>query len=198
MANPLGDRLNAALRALESQLSGGIPNPLDEVQLRYVERWLGAKKPLSEYAPRTRQRYLSAARRGEQRPNKAEYQRRKERTAQRYGGANPRQMSRVRKLARRNETALRREPQNANFTLDDDFLQDVANTYGADYLEEVLKEQAESIGEWDNAEDQSQGPQHPGNRRYFGREERESRLARMRNKGVMGNTDPLYYYHGHL
>jgi len=198
MANPLGDRLNAALRALESQLSGGIPNPLDEVQLRHVERWLGAKRPLSEYSPRTRRRYLAAARTGDQRPNKSEYQRRKARTAEKFGGASPAKMTRMRKLARDNERALRRDPQNANFTLDDDFLAAVADVYGPDFLDEVLKEQHDSIRQWDEAEDQSQGPEHKGNRRYFGRDERESRLMRMRNRGAMANTDALYYYHGHL
>lgn len=198
MASPLGDRLNAALRALEAQLSGGIPNPLDEVQLRNVERWLGTKKPLSQYSARTRRRYLSAAKRGEQQPNKREYERRKQRTAERYGGANPAQMSRIRRMARQNESALRREPQNATFELDNDFLQDVANTYGADFLEEVLKEQRDSIRQWDNAEDQSQGPHHKGNRAFHGREDRETRIARLRNRGIMANTDALYYYHGHL
>jgi hypothetical protein len=198
MANPLGDRLTAALRALESQLSGGIANPLDEVQLRHVEQWLGAKRPLSEYSPRTRRRYLAAARKGEQRPNKSEYQRRKQRTAERYGGATPNKLTRMRKLARENERALRRDPQNANFSLDDDFLAAVADVYGPDFLNEVLKEQHDSIAHWDEAEDQSQGPQHKGNRRYFGREERETRLMRMRNRGTMANTDALYYYHGHL
>ena len=198
MSGPLGDRLNAALRALEAQLTGGVPNPLDEVQLRNVERWLGAKRPLADYSPRTRRRYLSAARRGERQPNKSEYQRRKQRTAEKYGGASPHRMSRIRRLARDNEKALRREPQNATFALDDDWLADVANIYGADFLEEVLKEQHDSIAEWDDAEDQTQGPQHKGNRAYFGRAERETRLARLRNRGMMGNTDPLYYYHGHL
>lgn len=198
MSAPLGDRLNAALRALDAQLSGGTVNPLDEVQLRNVERWLGTRKPLAEYSPRTRRRYLSAARRGEQRPNKAEYERRKQRTAEKYGGASPHRMSRVRRLARENEAALRREPQNATFSLDAEFLADVANMYGPEFLEEVLNEQRSSIAEWDESEDQSQGPQHPGNRRYFGREERETRLLRLRNRGMVANTDALYYYHGHL
>lgn len=196
MSNPLGDRLSAALRALEAQLSGGIPDPLDLVQLRGVERYLGAKKPLAEYAPRTRRRYLSAARRGEQQPNKSEYQRRKARTAERYGGATPGKMSGIKRKARRNEQALRREPQNATFEFGDDFLADVANVYGPDFLNEVLDEQWDSINEWDGSDNEAQGPHHPGNRRYFGREERESRIMRLRNRGIVANTDALYYYHG--
>lgn len=196
MANPLGDRLGAALRALEAQLSGGIPDPLDLVQLRGVEQYLGAKRPLSEYAPRTRRRYLSAARRGEQRPNKSEYQRRKQRTQEKYGGASPNQMTRMRRLARRNEAALRREMENATFSFDDEFLADVANVYGPEFLDEVLKEQWDSIARWEESEDETRGSQHQGNRRYFGREDRETRLMRLRNKGVVANTDALYYYHG--
>lgn len=196
MANPLGDRLTAALRALETQLSGGIPDPLDLVQLEGVERWVGAKRPLSEYAPRTRRRYLEAARKGEQRPNKREYERRKQRAAEKFGGASPSQMSRLRRAARRNEQALRREPQNANFSFGDEFLEDVANTYGPEFLDEVLREQWDSINEWDGSDNEAQGPHHKGNRRYFGREDRESRIMRMRNRGIVANTDALYYYHG--
>jgi hypothetical protein len=200
MAAPGPDRLAAAMRALEAQLTGGLANELDLPHLRDVEQWLGTKRPLSEYAPRTRRRYLSAAKRGERQPNRSEYQKRKARTQQQYGGISPNQLTRLRKYARQNESMLRREPQNADLHFDDDFLRAITETYGYDFAVEVFKEQQASISEWDTAEDQSQGPHHPGNARYFGnhRAERESRLARLRGRGMVANTDSLYYYHGHV
>lgn len=200
MAAPGPDHLAAALRALEAQLTGGMANELDLPHLRDVESWLGTRRPLAEYAPRTRRRYLAAAKRGERQPNKTEYQKRKERVSRQYGGMNPGQLTRLRKLARENERMLRREPQNANLHFDDDFLRAIADTYGYDFAMEVMKEQRDSIREWDDAEDQSQGPQHEGNARYFGdrRTERETRLSRLRGRGMVANTDSLYYYHGHV
>lgn len=187
-------------RALRDILAGGQPNELDSILLRNAEQFLGTRRPLSEYAPRTRRRYMAALKRGERQPNKSEYQRRKQRTSERYGGMSPGQLTRLRKMARQNETMLRREPQNADLHFDDDFLQAIATTYGYDFAIEVMKEQQESIRDYDRAEDQSQGPHLEGNARYFGdhRTERESRLARLRGRGMVANTDSLYYYHGHI
>lgn len=200
MAAPRPGDLAAAMRALEAQLAGGVANELDLPRLRDIERWLGTHRPLAEYAPRTRRRYLAAAKRGERQPNKSEYQRRKQRTAENYGGMSPSQLSRLRRYARENEKMLRREPQNADLYFDDDFLRAIATTYGYDFAIEVMKEQRDSIRNWDRAEDQSQGPRHKGNARYFGdnRAERETRLARLRGRGIVANTDSLYYYHGHV
>jgi hypothetical protein len=194
------DHLTAALRALRAQLAGDQPNELDRMYLEGVERFVGARRPLAQYAPRTRRRYIAAAKRGVAEPNKSEYQRRKQRVAERYGGISPGQLTRLRKLARENEVMLRREPQNADVHFDDDFLQAVVTTYGYDFTIEVMIEQQESIKEWDAAPDQSQGPHHVGNARYFSpaRAERESRLARLRGRGVVANTDSLYYYHGRV
>lgn len=197
MATPL-DWLAAAERYFAATARGEQPNILDEVQVARLGEYVGARRPLWEYSPRTRRRYLAAARRGETRPYAREYQRRKQSTAARWGGATPAQVTRIRQLARKNEAALRRDPQNSDVSLDDDFLRQAAEVYGPQYLLTVLKEQRDSIRAWSAAEDKSQGRHHVGNRRWFGREKRETRLLRMRQRGVLANSDPLYYYHGHV
>lgn len=195
MSAPLPDQLAAALRALGTQMGGALPNELDVGHLRDIERWLGTARPLADYAPRTRRRYLKAAREGVRQPNKTEYQRRKARTAELYGGITPSQLTRLRAMARENEKMLRRNPQNSDLEFTDEFLQAATTSYGYDFMIEVMKEQRDSIKQRERQEDKGQGPHHVGNQRYQMRGERESRLSRMRQRGF-ATTDILYYYHG--
>lgn len=191
----MGERLNSALRALAAELAGRTPAPKDAQALRAVESFTGAKRRLADYAPSTRRRYLAAARRHDRRPNVTEYQRRQRDAAR--GGVTAQQWRTVRKLARRNEEALRNDSENEDFYFDDDTLRDVLRVFGYEFTVQVLREQWQSIKAWEKG-DQVQGNSPPGTGRFFGKErrERETRWMRITGHGGVGNTDFLYYYHG--
>lgn len=195
MAEGLPGRLANALKAIDKILSGE-PAPVAWGEdLAFVERFLGLNKPLAEYAPRTRRRYISAAKKGQTgaQVRASERTQRATTTRNRYG-MTPGEWAKVGKLIR----TIRESGIDINEYFDPDVIKNVVQMYGVDYLIEVLTQQIDSIRNY------TQGNADPGNRRWHERGSLEADAeARMKTAFAaavyfISGTDPYYYYHGRL
>lgn len=195
MAQGLPGRLDNALKALDKLLAGEIAPLAWGEDLAFVERFLGLKKPLAEYAPRTRRRYISAARKGQTaaQARAAEETQRTTSTLNRYG-MTPAEWRKIGKLIR----TIRSSGIDINEYFDPDVIKNVVQMYGVDYLRDVLTQQIDSIREY------TRGNVMPGRERWHARGElEEEAAARMRQSFAAAvyfikGTDPYYYYHGRL
>lgn len=189
------DRLNGALKALEKTLAGEyVPFNWGD-DLIAVEEFLGLKRPLASYAPRTRRRYIAAVRkndRGAKRTLAKETQTRTARTKEQYG-LNPSQLTQLNKVKKPIiESGVDIHP-----FLNDDVIKNTVKMYGFKYMLEVLSNQLDSIKRY------TAGDPLPGRERWNSRGElEEAAKARLGSAFQLttiyiGGTDPYYYYHGH-
>jgi hypothetical protein len=195
MAEGLPGRLENAIKAIDKILSGEpAPSAWGE-DLAFVERFLGLDKPLSSYAPRTRRRYISAAKKGQTaaQVRASERTQRSTSTLNRYG-MNPTEWGKVGKLIR----TIRSSGIDINEYFDPDVIKNVVQMYGVAYLVDVLTQQIDSIREY------TKGNALPGNQRWHSRGDlEEDAQARMKSSFAaavyfIAGTDPYYYYHGRL
>lgn len=195
MAEGLPGRLDNALKAIDKILAGEAAPVAWGEDLAFVERFLGLNKPLSEYAPRTRRRYISAARKGQTaaQARASEQTQRKASTLNRYG-MTPTEWGKVGKLVR----TIQSSGIDINEYFDPDVIKNVVQMYGVDYLVEVLTQQVDSIRQY------TQGNVMPGRERWHARGTLEQEASeRMRQSFAAAvyfikGTDPYYYYHGRL
>jgi len=161
--------------------------------LEYLQRRLGLKKSLAEYAPRTRRRYLAAARRGEnaERALQKERIKRKASTKNEYG-LTPSQLTKINAY----RIPIQESGVDIGPYLEPDMIRDIVQMYGFNYLHTVLADQYDSIAEY------TKFNKEPGRRRWNSRGELEAEAeAKMAQKfsAVVYHakgTDPYYYYHG--
>jgi hypothetical protein len=195
MAEGLPGRLENALRAVDKILAGD-PAPVAWGEdLEFVERFLGLDKPLAEYAPRTRRRYISAARKGQTaaQARQSERAQRTTSTLNRYG-MTPNEWGKVGKLIR----TIQSSGIDINEYFDPDVIKNVVEMYGVEYLIDVLTQQIDSIREY------TRGNVMPGRTRWNDRGSlEEEAAARMQQSFAAAiyfikGTDPYYYYHGRL
>lgn len=190
---PVQDAVAGALKAVEAILAGREVPIGFQTDLELVERRLGLPKPLAEYAPRTRRRYIAAARKGQNREAALQRERvvRKSSTKNEYG-LTPTQLTKI--------NAYRIPIQDSGVDigpyLEPDMIKDIVQMYGFAYLHQVLADQYDSIQQY------TQNNREPGRRRWNSRGELEAEAeAKMAQKfsAVVYHakgTDPYYYYHG--
>jgi len=195
MAEGLPGRVENAVKAVDKILSGEKAPVAWGEDLAFVERFLGLNKPLASYAPRTRRRYISAARKGQTaaQVRQSERTQRATSTMNRYG-MTPTEWGKVGRLIR----TIQSSGIDINEYFDPEVIKNVTEMYGVDYLIEVLTQQIDSIREY------TRGNVMPGRQRWHARGELEQQAsARMQNAFAAAvyfikGTDPYYYYHGRL
>jgi hypothetical protein len=199
MARLMPERVEGALKAVEKVLAGAVGNDVPfewAADLRAVEELLGLKRPLASYAPRTRRRYVSAARKGDRGAQKTlakERVGRSTRVKAQYG-ITPAQLTKLNKVRL---PIIASKVDIAPF-LDDEVIKDIVKMYGFKYLMEVLTQQLDSIKRY------TEGNREPGRNRWLNRgeleEQAKDRLGAAFQLSVyyINGTDPYYYYHGHL
>lgn len=193
---PVQDAVAGAMRAL-GMIDRGLTDeqiPTSAMQdLRYVERRLGLTRSLESYAPRTRRRYIAAARKGtsaktaRERENKA-----RKSAAKNKFGLTPTQLAKLNKY----RIPILESGVDIGPYLEPDYIRDIVQMYGFKYMITVLADQYDSIKEYTrfNAE--------PGRTRWNSRGEYEAEaeaLMAQKFTAVAYNakgTDPYYYYHG--
>ena len=190
---PVQDAVAGALRAVEKVLRGEEPFINEQADLDLVERRLGLKRPLAEYAPRTRRRYAAAARRGENAERALQKERvQRKSTAKNEYGLTPSQLTKINAF----RIPIQESGVDIGPYLEPDMIKDIVQMYGFNYLHTVLADQYDSIKEFTshNAE--------PGRTRWQNRgeleEEAERKMAQKFSAVVYSaqGTDPYYYYHG--
>lgn len=196
--------LRKGLKALDALVNGEPADKLDMLELAEVERFLGLDEPgpggkkrkrLAEMAPRTRRRYVAAAKKGDYHARntlKREQQMRKHKTVNDYGVA-PRDYTILRKLVNEIENS----GVDIGEYLSQQTIKDMIETYGFAYMVKVLTQQVDSIREY------TKGNAGPGNQRWHSRGQLEEEARkRMQNSFPavlhINGTDPYYYYHGTL
>lgn len=193
---PIQDRVDNAVRAIKAILSGRTPGFTLVEDLEFVERYVGAQRPLAEYAPRTRRRYLAAARKADAgaRQTKAAEKTARVSRAKHRTGLTPSQLTQLNRW--RNE--INASGVDIREYLDDSTIKDMVTMYGFKYLKAVLTHQIESIREW------TKGNREPGRTRWMSRGELEAKARediQFKFAAVVYHakgTDPYYYYHGSL
>lgn len=194
MARTIQAALAGALKGLEKTLAGeAVPFGFAE-DLSYVETFLGLKRPLASYAPRTRRRYVAAAKAHDagMRQSKARERVTRTTTTKSRYGLSPSQLTRLNKV---------RLPIMASGVVIDEYLEpqvirEIVNVYGFDYMLKVLTQQLDSINQYVD------GSPRAGNRRWHSRgefeEEARAKMIKQFTAVVYfpNGTDPYYYYHG--
>lgn len=182
------DIVQLGIGALAKQLQGRALSSSETRALESLQARTGARRPLAQYAPRTRRRYLAIAR-STQTPGQAkatEYQRRKESVAQRTGGLTPTQYTEINKLLKQRNAYFTEQP---TAEVDWDILSNFVMAFGYRHVRTILKEELESIRAYIR-EDSS-----IGQRRWDKRQD----ITKKYKKDVtllLGNVDILYFYHG--
>jgi hypothetical protein len=189
---PIQDYLDSALRSVERLLGGESLEDLGSIaadDLARVERWMGLPRPLASYSPRSRRRFISAARRG-YRPREIYARERAQRhtNTQAKWGLTPTQFRRVHALMLQ-ITALGVD---VEYYHDPPVIKEFATLYGYDYLVTVFTQQVESIQRY------LAGSVEPGRTRWNERGSIEERYERDFGASMyfIRGTDPFYYYHG--
>lgn len=193
---PIQDAVDGALKAVDRILMGEkVPIAFAE-DLAYVERFLGLKRPLASYAPRTRRRYVAAARKGDVGAKKSlsqERVRRQETTRAKWGLTSG-QLTKLNKY----RIPIMKSGIDINEYLDPDVIKDIVQMYGFDYMLTVLKNQYDSILKY------TEGNSEPGRQRWLSRGELEAEAEENMKSSFAAavyhvkGTDPYYYYHGHI
>lgn len=186
MASP--DPVKAGIAALNRLLAGETVAGAEQEALSWLESVVGARKPLQEYAPRTRRRYLAAAGRGQsaREVNAAEYARKKGKAA-----AKPSAPRKPTKAAMRKEMERLADKRNEFLPMsvvDWDVIENFIQVFGEVHVLQILRNEVDSIEHY-----VYQHNREPGNRRWHNRVE-EVYPANFNE--VLANTDILYYYHG--
>lgn len=190
---PVQDAVAGALKAIEAILAGKEPPIGFASDLELVERRLGLPRPLASYAPRTRRRYIAAARKGQNRETALQRERvqRKSTTKNEYG-LTPTQLTKL----NRYRIPIMESGVDIRHYLEPDMIRDIVQMYGFNYMYTVLKNQYDSIAEY------TKHNPLPGRGRWNSRGELEAEAeANMAQKfsavvySPLG-TDPYYYYHG--
>jgi len=189
------DAVAGALKAVEQILAGQEVSFGFQEDLTYVERFLGLKRPLASYAPRTRRRYIAAARqsdKGAKNTLSREREMRKETTKNKYG-LTQYQLTKLNKV----RIPIMKSGVDINEYLDASVIKDVVAMYGFKYMYKVLSDQYDSIKEYTNHNSE------PGRARWVARGELEEQAAQQMGEAFAAalvyhvkGTDPYYYYHG--
>lgn len=192
-----GERVEGAIKAVDRILAGDKVPFVFEADLRFVEDFLGLKRPLASYAPRTRRRYIAAAKAGDKGAKKTrsrESQMRSEKTLSQWG-LTPHQLTEL----NRYRIPIMESGVDINEYLDPDVIRDVVQMYGFRYMLTVLRDQYNSIVEY------SKGNREPGRQRWLNRGELEEAAKKEMNEKFAAalvyfakGTDPYYYYHGNI
>lgn len=194
--------LRKGLKALDALVNGEPADKLDMLELAEVERFLGLDEPgpggkprkrLAEMAPRTRRRYVAAAKKGDYHARNTlsrEQQMRKFKTSNDYG-VTPAQYTKLRAV----RDAIVDSGVDIGEYLSPSTIKDMVETYGFDYMYKVLTQQLDSIREY------TKGNAGPGNQRWHSRGQlEEAARKKMQNSFPavlhINGTDPYYYYHG--
>lgn len=153
--------------------------PGEAEMLTWLRNTLGTKKPLQEYAPRTRRRYKAASREGQtaRQRNKQEYQQRTGGTPKTPRGG-PR--NRMQDLIDRRNQFFPRDP------VDVQDVQDYVAAFGYDNVITILQEQIDSCEWW------LRNDPRPGHNRWFNR---RHEVLRPDFTSYISNTDIFYFYH---
>lgn len=190
---PVQDAVAGAVKAVKDILAGKVPRFDQQDDLQLVEERLGLKRPLASYAPRTRRRYIAAARKGQNRERALQQERvQRKSTAKSKYGLTPTQLTKI--------NAFRIPIQDSGVDigpyLEPDMIRDIVQMYGFNYLHTVLADQYDSIMRY------TAGNALPGRERWNSRGELEQAAeAKMAQKFsavvyTAQGTDPYYYYHG--
>lgn len=188
---PIQQYIDQVVRTLERLLAGEPAEDIGEIymsDLAHVERWMGLKKPLVEYAPRSRRRFISAARKG-YKPSEAYKQ---EQTARQTSSVNKwgltaKQYGVIHKLMNK----IVDSGVDIEYYFDPPVIKEFATVYGYDYLVTVFTQQIDSI------EHYKRGDRTPGRTRWDDRGSIEERYNNDFAVSVymIRGTDPYYYYH---
>jgi hypothetical protein len=185
-------RVNRGVAALGKQLSGQSLTTAESNALTWLQHVVGARRPLSEYAPRTRRRYVAKAR---AMPTASggptEYQRRKAAVALKTGGLTPKQYTEFNKLIKRRNDAFRARGSTGvenESVVDWDTVSNFVEAFGYQHVKTILVEELDSIDAYVNRHDRG-----PGNQRWF---RRDNEVYKPNFNDRLANTDILYYYHG--
>ncbi len=172
-----------ATAALNKQLAGEALSRQERLALDNLQSRLGLSKPLADYAPRTRRRYLAAAREG----LTAKEVNRKERSVRPDGVTGWTRSQEIHRLRRAIEESS--VDGSAAQPHSRDEIQHLIDLYGEAYVHRILADQYDSISHYQN------GDAGPGRRRWFARDE----IINQYRDGIdITDIDPYYYYHGTL
>lgn len=190
---PVQDAVAGAVRAIDKLLAGHEPFINEQADLDLVQRRLGLPRELKDYAPRTRRRYLAAARKGHNRETALQRERvqRKSTTKNEYG-LTPTQLTKINAY----RIPIMESGVDIGPYLEPDMIKDIVQMYGFHYLHTVLADQYDSIVEY------TKFNKEPGRSRWNSRgeleAEAEAKMAQKFSAVVYSakGTDPYYYYHG--
>lgn len=176
---PPRSRYLRAQQALQKELSGESLTRTESLALRTLEERLGLSRPLSSYAPRTRRRYIAAARAGQ---TATEANRREYRARAITGEA---RTARIEELRQRlDNSSLDR------ISHSPEQIADLVDTYGEPFVLQVLTDQLRSVEAYQS------GDPGPGRARWANR---QAIVERYRTSMELDeSTDPYFYYHGTL
>lgn len=171
-----------ASAALNKQLAGEALSRREQLALTNLQSRLGLTKPLADYAPRTRRRYLAAAREGltAREANSREWS---DRTGSLTGEARLRKIEQLRSDIESSSVELARDKHSR------EDIQELIDLYGAPFVLRLLNDQRDSIAHYQS------GDTSPGKRRW---ENRTDLLSQYRMMEADDATDPYFYYHGTL
>lgn len=178
-------RVNRGVTALNKVVSGETLSQPERNALSWLQEVTGAKRPLAEYAPRTRRRYVARARSTSstgRAGGASEYQKRKASVAAKTGGLTPKQYTVINKLIKRRNGYMK------DSVVDWDILSNYVEAFGYKHVRDIMVDELDSIEEY-----VENNNRFPGNRRWFGR---EHEIYKPNFNDRLANTDILYYYHG--
>lgn len=165
------DPVKAGIAALNKLLSAGAIESDEQLALDWLEQTVGAKRSLASYAPRTRRRYIAAARKGQSatQVNKDEYAGRTWRI-------------RMEKLFKKRNEYM------PDSIVDWDVVNNFVDAFGYKHVETILRNELDSIEQY-----VYHNKKEPGNARWH---HREHEIYKPNFNERLASTDVLYYYHG--
>lgn len=173
-----------ASRALDKQLAGQSLTRREQLALTNLQNRLGLARSLADYAPRTRRRYLAAAREGltARETNQRDY---RSRPTSFTGPARRREIERLREAIYDSTVEQARDAHSV------DAIEDLIDLYGEAFTLRVLADQHRAIQAYQS------GDNTAGKRRW---DNREQILAQYRSPDTLdaSDTDVYFYYHGKL
>lgn len=182
------DAVKAGIAALNRLLAGQTVSTGDQEALDFLQSVVGARKPLREYAPRTRRRYLAAAEKGQSasEANKAEYSKRKAKV--KPSGRGQRKPTKRKMRQEMEQLVERRNEMLPGSVVDWEVVDDFILAFGHEHVLQILRNEIDSIEHYVSMHDKE-----PGNRRWHSRVEE---VYQPDFNARLANTDILYYYHG--
>lgn len=172
-----------AAAALRKHDAGQELTRQDRLALDNLTSKLGLSKPIADYAPRTRRRYLAAAREG----LTAQEVNRKEWTSRPDGITGAKRLTAIENARAAIENSSVEGSAHQPHSREE--VAHLIDLYGAPFVMRLLTDQLNSITAYQN------GDNGPGRRRWFARDEI---IAQYRDGLDVTDLDPYFYYHGTL